>query len=354
METVLVTGCAGFIGSGYTEHLLSAGYTVVGLDNINDYYDPSLKRSRLHRLGIDPVAAESGGAVRSSLHPAFTFIKADIEHAEQLDRVFRDHRPAFVVHLAAQVGVRYSVTHPHKYLQSNVLGFMNVLESCRAHSIQHLVYATSSSVYGANKSIPFSVKDSVDHPMSFYAATKKANELMAHSYSSLYNIPTTGLRFFTVYGPWGRPDMAMFLFTKRIFAGEAIDVYNFGKMRRDFTYVDDIINGIRLAMTNIPAPDPQWDAFHPTPAGSYAPYRVFNIGNHRSVELMDFIGAIERHVGKKAVVNLLPMQPGDVVETYADITEMERLGYSPSTNIEEGVGRFVAWYKDYYIEKKYA
>ena len=331
---VLVTGVAGFIGSRLSERLLSRGDSVLGYDNLNAYYDPSLKQARLDRL---------------MPQPGFGFVRGSLEDRPALERAFADFAPQRVVNLAAQAGVRYSLENPHAYVESNIVGFMNILEACRHGGVEHLVYASSSSVYGANRKLPFSVEDSVDHPVSMYAVTKKANELMAHAYSHLYGLPTTGLRFFTVYGPWGRPDMALFLFTKNILDGKPIDVFNHGHHTRDFTYVDDIVEGIIRTLDQVPEPDPLHDPMAPTPASSSAPYRVYNIGNHQPVELLRYIEVLEECLGRKAVKRLLPMQPGDVPDTYADTSALMRdTGYSPSTPIEEGVRRFVDWYRNYY------
>jgi len=337
METslkVLVTGAAGFIGSFVGLHLLARGDSVVGLDNINDYYDVALKQARLARL---------------QGKPGFSFHKLDLEDRTGMAELFASERPERVIHLAAQPGVRYSLTHPHAYVGSNLVGFINVLEGCRHNDVQHLVYASSSSVYGANEALPFSVHDNVDHPVSLYAATKKANELMAHTYSHLYRLPTTGLRFFTVYGPWGRPDMAPFLFTRKILADEPIDVFNEGRHGRDFTYIDDIVEGVVRTMDRIPEPNPSWSGLAPDPATSKAPYRIYNIGNNSPVELMDFIAAIAKATGRTATKRMLPMQPGDMERTYADIDDLVAdTGFKPETSIEEGIGRFVAWYREYY------
>jgi UDP-glucuronate 4-epimerase len=330
----LVTGTAGFIGSQVALRLLERGDEVVGVDNLNDYYDPALKRARLERL---------------QKHPGFRFEKIDIADGPAMAALFESIRPVRVVHLAAQAGVRYSLTHPHAYVETNLEGFLNVLEGCRHHPVEHLVYASSSSVYGTNGRQPFSEHDNIDHPISLYAASKKANELMAHTYSSLFHLPTTGLRFFTVYGPWGRPDMALFLFTRGILAGTPIPVFNEGKMVRDFTYVDDIVEGVLRVLDRPPAGNPEWDPMNPDPATSRAPYRVFNIGNGRPVPLLDYIAVLERCLGRKAELELLPMQPGDVVSTMADVTELERAtGYRPTTTVEVGIARFVAWYREFY------
>jgi len=330
---ILVTGAAGFIGAHVGRALLDRGDEVVGFDNLNDYYDPTLKEARVARLeGQD----------------GFELVRGDLADRSALDAAF-DRSPDRVVHLAAQAGVRYSLTNPHAYVDSNVTGTLNVLEGCRHRGTDHLVYASSSSVYGANTTMPFSVHDNVDHPVSLYAATKKANELMAHTYSHLYGIPTTGLRFFTVYGPWGRPDMALFLFTKAILEGRPIDVFNEGRMRRDFTYIDDIVTGVVRVLDNVASPNASWSGDSPDPPTSKAPYRLYNIGNHSPVELMAFIGAIEEALGRKAQLNLLPMQPGDVAATYADVDDLVRdVGFSPTTPIDVGIGRFVEWYRQYY------
>ena len=331
---VLVTGAAGFIGSHLSQRLLARGDQVLGYDNLNDYYDPRLKQARLERL-----LPQEG----------FQFVQASLEDRPALEAAFDGFKPDRVVNLAAQAGVRYSLENPQAYIDSNIVGFLNILEACRHRGIEHLVYASSSSVYGANKKLPFAVEDSVDHPVSMYAATKKANELMAHTYSHLFGLPTTGLRFFTVYGPWGRPDMALFLFTRKILAGEAIDVFNHGHHTRDFTYIDDIVEGVIHSLDHVPGPDPRHDPMAPTPATSSAPYRVYNIGNHQPVQLLRYIEVLEDRLGKKSERNLLPLQPGDVPDTCADVSALQRdTGYSPSTPIETGIGRFVEWYRDYY------
>lgn len=333
---VLVTGVAGFIGSMTAEVLLARGDEVIGLDNLNDYYDVSLKLARLERIK---------GKGRNNFH----FVKADLADRGAMESAFAEFRPERVVNLAAQAGVRYALQNPHAYMDSNLTGFVNILEGCRHHGVEHLVYASSSSVYGANTRMPFSVHDNVDHPVSLYAASKKANELMAHSYAHLFRLPVTGLRFFTVYGPWGRPDMSLFLFTKNILAGQPIDVFNFGRHARDFTYIDDIVEGVVRTLDNIAAPNPEWSGDSPDPATSLAPYRVYNIGNNEPVELMYFIECIENATGKKAIKNMLPMQPGDVEKTFADVEALAAdIGFRPKTPIEEGVRRFVAWYKEYY------
>ena len=331
---VLVTGAAGFIGSHLSERLLARGDEVLGYDSLNAYYDLALKEARLARL-----MPQDG----------FSFVRASLEDRAALEAAFDDFRPQRVVNLAAQAGVRYSLENPHAYIDSNIVGFLNILEACRHRGIEHLVYASSSSVYGANRKLPFAVEDSVDHPVSLYAASKKANELMAHTYSHLFGLPTTGLRFFTVYGPWGRPDMALFLFTKKILAGEPIDVFNHGHHTRDFTYVDDIVEGVIRTLDRVPGPDPAYDPLAPTPASSLAPYRVYNIGNHQPVQLLRYIEVLEDCLGRKAEKRLLPMQPGDVPDTEADVEALRRdTGYSPATPIETGVRRFVEWYRAFY------
>ena len=331
---ILVTGAAGFIGSHVAQRLLARGETVVGLDNVNDYYDPRIKEARLVKL----VA-----------QPNFSFLRMDIADRSAMEAIFAQYRFERVVHLAAQAGVRYSITNPHAYVHSNIVGFQNILEGCRAVECQHLVYASSSSVYGGNAKLPFSVHDNVDHPLSLYAASKKANELFAHAYSNLFALPTTGLRFFTVYGPWGRPDMALFLFTKNILEGKPIDVFNHGKHRRDFTYIDDIVEGIVRTLDRPATAHPDFDAMQPDPGTSSAPWRVYNIGNSRPVDLLDYIGAVEKCVDRKAIMNLLPLQQGDVPDTMADVQALEQdMGYRPATTVEVGVARFVAWYREYY------
>ncbi|MFN9012053.1 MAG: NAD-dependent epimerase [Pseudomonadota bacterium] len=331
---VLLTGAAGFIGSTTAHRLLARGDEVVGLDNLNDYYDVRLKEDRLARL-----LPQAG----------FRFVRLDVADREGMARLFAAEGFDRVIHLAAQAGVRYSLKNPHAYVEANLVGFMNVLEGCRHHRVQHLVYASSSSVYGGNTKMPFSEHDSVDHPVSMYAATKKTNELMAHTYSHLYGLPTTGLRFFTVYGPWGRPDMALFLFTKAILEGRPIEVFNHGRMQRDFTYVDDIVEGVVRVLDKTAAPDPAFRADRPDPATSSAPYRVFNIGNHDPVPLLEFIGCIEDALGRKADKLLLPLQDGDVPATYADVDALrDWVGFAPATDIRTGIGRFVDWYRGYY------
>ncbi len=331
---VLVTGSAGFIGSAITLRLLECGDIVVGIDNHNDYYDPALKEARLARLDS---------------HPNYTHLRIDLADRQAIEDCFSTHKPERVVNLAAQAGVRYSIDNPLAYINSNIVGFAHILEGCRHHGVEHLVYASSSSVYGANTTMPFSIHQNVDHPLSLYAATKKSNELMAHTYSHLYKLPTTGLRFFTVYGPWGRPDMALFKFTKAIIAGEPIQAFNYGKHRRDFTYVDDIVEGL-IRILDRPAPsNPQWSGAQPDPGTSPAPWRVYNIGNNSPVELMDYIAAIEKALGKKAQVQYLPLQDGDVPNTYADVDDLvTQFNYKPSTPVEAGIARFVDWYLGYF------
>jgi UDP-glucuronate 4-epimerase len=331
---VLVTGSAGFIGSALTLRLLERGDTVIGIDNHNDYYDPEIKEARL---------------ARHADHPNYTHLRIDLADGQAIENAFKTHKPAGVVNLAAQAGVRYSIENPLAYINSNIVGFAHVLEGCRHNKVDYLVYASSSSVYGANSSMPFSVHDNVDHPLSLYAASKKSNELMAHTYSNLYQLPTTGLRFFTVYGPWGRPDMALFKFTKAILADEPIEVFNFGKHRRDFTFIDDIVEGV-IRVLDRPAPvNPQWNGAAPDPGTSRAPWRVYNIGNNSPVELMDYIAAIEKALGKKAQMTMLPLQAGDVPDTYADVSDLsQQFGYKPSTPVTHGIEKFVAWYREYF------
>ena len=335
---VLVTGAVGFIGFHLSQKLLQNGVNVVGIDNLNNYYDVGLKQSRLGLL---------------QEHKKFSFHAIDLKDKPALDALFDAQAFGTVINLAAQAGVRYSLTHPYAYLDSNLTGFLNVLEACRHFKPNHLIYASSSSVYGGNKKMPFSTSDNVDHPLALYAASKKANELMAHAYSNLYHLPTTGLRFFTVYGPYGRPDMALFLFTKAILEGNPIDVFNFGKMKRDFTYIDDIVDGIIKVMSHIPSGNKTWNGLLPDPASSFAPHRIFNIGNNKPVELLHFIEVLEEKLGKKAVKNFLPLQDGDVESTYADITDLQSVtGFEPSTTIEVGIENFVNWYREYYKIKK--
>ncbi|RJR36530.1 MAG: NAD-dependent epimerase [Desulfobacteraceae bacterium] len=349
----LVTGTAGFIGSFTAARLCERGDEVIGIDNVNPYYDVNLKYGRLRKDGIDTDQAEKGSLVRSSRYGGYRFKKMDLEDRDGLERLFAEERIERVCHLAAQAGVRYSLTNPHSYIEANVRGFLNILEACRNHDVKHLVYASSSSVYGLNERMPFSTRDNVDHPVSLYAATKKANELMAHTYSHLFRIPTTGLRFFTVYGPWGRPDMALFLFTEAILEERPIDVYNDGNMKRDFTFIDDIVAGVLKVLDKPPVGDPSWSGERPDPSRSTAPYRIYNIGNSSPVGLMEFIGAIEEALGRKAKKNFLPMQPGDVPATWADVQDLVAdFGYAPSVAVREGVRKFVEWYLAYYGKGK--
>lgn len=334
---ILVTGAAGFIGFHLSKRLLAENYHVIGLDNLNEYYDVDLKKKRIKLL---------------ENHPNFTFYKMDLANLGSLKQLLAEHSIRIVFNLAAQAGVRYSLKNPHEYVQSNLMGFLNVLEACRDYPVDHLIYASSSSVYGANTNIPFSTKDSVDHPISMYAATKKANELMAHTYSHLYNIPTTGLRFFTVYGPWGRPDMAYYSFTKNIFEGKPIKVFNQGDMSRDFTFIDDIVEGMIRLIDYSPKPNNYWDRNNPDPSSSYAPYQIYNIGNNNPVNLLKFVQILEKLIGKKAKVEFLPMEPGDVKVTYADISSLQKdVGFSPSTPLEKGLEQFVGWYKEYHLKE---
>ncbi len=350
MEKILITGTAGFIGFHLANRLLQSGYTVVGIDAINDYYDVNLKYDRLEYAGIvrDTIAY---GQRSVSGDGRYVFYRVNLEDNGAIDKIFSEEKPDYVVNLAAQAGVRYSLQNPYAYIDSNIIGFLNILEAVRhaQHRIKHLVYASSSSVYGLNRKYPLSVKDNVDHPISLYAASKKSNELMAHTYSYLFDIPTTGLRFFTVYGPWGRPDMALFLFTKAILEDKPIDIFNNGKMIRDFTYIDDIVSGIIKVLFDPSQPNKEWNGEEPDPSTSVAPYRVMNIGNSSPVNLMDFIEALEKELGKKARKNFLPMQPGDVAKTHADVSELvENYDYKPSTSIEYGIRKFVSWYLEYY------
>jgi UDP-glucuronate 4-epimerase len=332
--SILVTGAAGFIGFHVCQRLLLEGHQVIGIDNLNDYYDVSIKRARLLLL---------------EKNPQFAFYKLDLANQDDLHDLFRNHSIKLVIHLAAQAGVRYSIDHPHSYVSSNINGFLTILEACRHFPVEHLIYASSSSVYGANTKIPFSTQDSTDHPLNMYAATKKANELMAHTYSHLFNIPTTGLRFFTVYGPWGRPDMAYYSFTRDIIEGKPLQLFNNGDMSRDFTYIDDIVEEILCLLDSPPKPDDSWNSCNPNPDSSFAPYKIYNIGNHHPVKLADFIRTLEKLLNKKANIVFLPMQPGDVKETYSDITSLqEATGFSPVTTIETGLSRFVDWYKQYH------
>lgn len=337
MNNLLITGVAGFVGMHLSNQLTNHGYNVIGLDNLNTYYDLNLKKDRLAQLDGNSN---------------FTFIECDLTERERINKIFEEHRPTVVINLAAQAGVRYSIENPYAYLDSNLTGFLNILEACRNYPIDHLLYASSSSVYGGNKVAPFSTNHNVDHPVSLYAATKKSNELMAHTYSHLYNIPTTGLRFFTVYGPWGRPDMAYFSFTKDILEGNPIKVFNHGKMERDFTYIDDIVEGIVKLIPLAPEKNPNWDESIDELGASFAPYRVYNIGNNSPVPLMKFINVLEEKIGKEANKQYMEMQPGDVLRTYADVSELERdIDFKPSTTIEDGLGKFVDWYKEYYNVK---
>ena len=334
MKKILITGAAGFIGFHLSQRLLAAGRTVVGLDNLNDYYDPRLKRDRLALL---------------TPQPGFTHADLDLADRPAMAALFEHHRFDAVVNLAAQAGVRYSLINPHSYVDTNLVGFVNVLEGCRHTGVKHLVFASSSSVYGANTNMPFSVHDNVDHPVSLYAASKKANELMAHTYSHLFALPSTGLRFFTVYGPWGRPDMALFLFTKAILEDRPIDVFNKGNMERDFTYIDDIVEGVARVIDHLPRPNPAWSGDQPDPATSYCPWRVYNIGNNHKEKLLRYIEVLEECLGRKAKKNFLPLQPGDVPATYANVDDLVReTGFKPATTIEEGIKRFVEWYREYF------
>jgi len=331
---VLITGAAGFIGSTLSQRLLERGDEVIGVDNLNDYYDVELKKARL---------------ARNMAFEGYRDVRVSIEDRDAIAKVFAEHKPDRVVNLAAQAGVRYSIENPHAYVDTNLVGFVNILEGCRHNNVEHLVFASSSSVYGANTNMPFSVHDNVNHPVSLYAASKKANELLAHSYSHLYDMPCTGLRFFTVYGPWGRPDMALFLFTKNILAGKPIDVFNYGKHKRDFTYIDDIIEGVIRVLDKVPEPNPNWSGDAPDSATSYKPYRIYNIGNNNPVELMHYINVLEEKLGKKAEMNLLPLQNGDVPATYADTEDLQNdVGFKPEITVEYGIGQFVDWYREYY------
>lgn len=358
---ILVTGTAGFIGYHLTKKLLQEGHEVVGLDNINDYYDPNLKLSRLKESNIPVDQIEYGKEIKTTDHTSsesleedseasrYSFYKLNLEDKESIEKVFNDHQIDAVVNLAAQAGVRYSLTNPDAYIGSNIQGFLNILEACRHHKIKHLVYASTSSVYGLNEKMPFTVDQSVNHPVSLYAATKKSNEMMAHSYSHLFNIPTTGLRFFTVYGPWGRPDMALFLFTEAILKGQPIKVFNHGEMQRDFTYVDDIVEGINGIIHHPPKPAENWNPEEPDPATSSAPFRVLNIGRNEPVKLMDFIEALEEELGVEAKKDLMPIQPGDVAATWASTERLTKItGYQPKVSVKEGIRNFVKWYKEYY------
>lgn len=346
---ILVTGTAGFIGSFLADRLIARGDEVVGLDSINDYYDISVKYGRLERAGVAKDSLEYNKLIQSDKYPNYKFIQMNLEDKENIDALFKAEKFDRVCNLAAQAGVRYSLINPQAYIDANIVGFVNILEACRHNDIEHLAYASSSSVYGLNESMPFSTSDNVDHPVSLYAASKKSNELMAHTYSHLFKLPTTGLRFFTVYGPWGRPDMALFLFTKAILEDRPIDVFNHGKMKRDFTYVDDIVEGVVRVIDNPPKGRQDWSGEKPDPSCSKAPYKVYNIGNSSPVLLMDFIEAIEKAIGKTAEKNLMPIQPGDVPATWANVDDLvEDLDYKPDTSIQEGVNKFVEWYRDFY------
>ena len=346
---ILVTGTAGFIGSFLALRLLERGDEVIGLDCINDYYDVKIKYGRLKNAGISQEKISYNTLIQSEKYPNYRFINLKLEDRENLFALFKNEKFDKVCNLAAQAGVRYSLVNPYAYIDSNIVGFVNILEACRHHNIKHLAYASSSSVYGLNEGMPFSTSDNVDHPISLYAASKKSNELMAHTYSYLFNLPTTGLRFFTVYGPWGRPDMALFLFTKAILEDKAIDVFNNGEMLRDFTYIDDIVEGVVRVIDNIPTPNPQWNGKNPDPHSSKAPYKIYNIGNNNPVKLMDFIEAIEKEVGKTAQKNMLPLQPGDVPATYAIVNDLvSELNYKPNTSIQTGIKNFVKWYREFF------
>lgn len=346
---ILITGTAGFIGFHLVKKLIHEGYQILGLDSINNYYDENLKYGRLAETGIYKENIQYNKVVKSDKLPEYSFIQIKLEDKENLQQVFKTWQPDYVCNLAAQAGVRYSLESPETYVQSNMVGFLNILECCRNFDIKHLVFASSSSVYGLNSKIPYSVKHSTEHPISLYAASKKSNELMAHSYSHLFGIPTTGLRFFTVYGPWGRPDMAFFLFTKAILEGKPIKVYNNGEMSRDFTYIDDIVEGIKRIIPSDPQKNENWDASTPDPSSSIAPYRIYNIGKNKSENLMDFVHTIEDALDKKAEIQFMPIQPGDVKTTFADVNELiNNFDYKPTTTIQEGIGEFVKWYKHFY------
>jgi len=346
---ILITGTAGFIGFHLAKKMLDRGDTVIGFDSINDYYDVNLKYARLNEMGINKDKIEYGKKVQSVNFPAYQFIKGNLEDKDLLDKIFVTEKFDKVCNLAAQAGVRYSLENPHAYINSNIIGFINILECCRHNQVNHLAYASSSSVYGLNETMPFSTHHNVDHPISLYAASKKSNELMAHTYSKLFDLPSTGLRFFTVYGPWGRPDMALFLFTRAILDNEPIDVFNNGNMKRDFTYIDDIVEGVIRVIDNPPKGNQEWTGKNPDPSSSVAPYKVYNIGNNSPVKLLDFIGAIETAIGIKAKKNLLPMQPGDVPATWADVNDLiNDLDYKPSTPVKEGIAKFIDWYRWFY------
>lgn len=346
---ILVTGAAGFIGYHLISNLLERGFQVIGLDCINEYYDVNLKYNRLINHGIVKEHIKKNALVQSEIQANYKFVKMQLEDKDAVLQLFKDQQFDYVCNLAAQAGVRYSLENPHAYINSNIVGFLNILEGSRHYKIKHLVYASSSSVYGLNESMPFSTSDNIDHPVSLYAASKKSNELMAHSYSHLYRLPTTGLRFFTVYGPWGRPDMALFLFTKAILNNQPIDVFNNGDMSRDFTYIDDIVKGISTLINGIPKPNKSWDPMNPDPSSSKAPYKIYNIGNNNPVKLLDFVNAIEDAIGIKAIKNFLPLQPGDVKATYANVNDLiNDFNFKPNTQIQFGISQFVNWYKDYY------
>jgi UDP-glucuronate 4-epimerase len=353
-KKVLITGMAGFIGYHFSKKLINEGFSVVGIDNINNYYNVNLKYDRLKEIGFnnEQILSLKQGKKKIEIQKEnieIFFYKSFVENRKDLERIFITEKPDYVINLAAQAGVRYSIENPYAYIDSNIMGFLNILENCRHHKVKHLVFASSSSVYGANENMPFSVHHNVDHPVSLYAATKKSDELMAHTYSHLYKIPTTGLRFFTVYGPWGRPDMALFKFTNKIINDNPIDVYNYGNMKRDFTYIDDIVEGIYKVMLKTAEPNLEWNGKNPDPASSTAPYKLFNIGNNHPVELNYFIELIEKNLGKKAKKNLLPLQKGDVLKTYANIEALKNyVGFKPTTSIEEGIKKFIDWYKKYY------
>ncbi len=346
---ILVTGTAGFIGYFTVLKLIDKCESIIGIDGINDYYDVNLKYGRLAETGIDKNSIEYNTPVKSTKFDNYSFIKLNLEDRDAMNRLFEKEKFTHVCHLAAQAGVRYSIENPYAYIDSNISGFINILECCRNHNVEHLVYASSSSVYGLNEKIPFSTSDNVDHPVSLYAATKKSNELMAHAYSHLYQMPVTGLRFFTVYGPWGRPDMAYFSFTKAISEGKSINIFNNGDMMRDFTYIDDIVEGVVRVIGITPAGSSSWSGLKPDPSCSKAPYKIYNIGNNNPVKLLDFVKVIERELGREADKKFLPMQAGDVYATYADVDDIVKdTGFKPSTSIEEGIGKFVRWYKEYY------
>ena len=352
MAKILITGTAGFIGYHLALKLLNRGDEVIGLDSINDYYDLRVKHGRLSNTGIDHSRVKYGQLIRSSSFENYSFIQLKLEDQKGINRLFKDHKFNKVINLAAQAGVRYSLENPQAYVDSNIIGFVNILEACRHNEVEHLSYASSSSVYGLNETMPFSIHHNVDHPISLYAASKKSNELMAHTYSHLFGLPTTGLRFFTVYGPWGRPDMALFLFTKAIMEGNPINIFNNGEMSRDFTYVDDIVEGVIRVNDNPPKGNPNWNGNQPDPGTAKSPYTVYNIGNNSPVKLMDFISIIEKVLGIEAKKNFMPMQAGDVEATYADVTDLiNNLGYKPETSLEYGVKQFVDWYKEFYHDK---